>query len=65
MGKKDNTLKVGDNVKVSITGTVRDVRYARTLSGDKVAHPFYFVESQGGRLMSFWAEELEKKKLKL
>ena len=65
MGKKNTTIKVGDNVKVSITGTVKDVRYARKLSGDKEAHPYYLVETQGGRLMSFWAEELEKKKLKL
>lgn len=65
MGKKDNTLRVGDTVNINIMGTIRDIKYARKLSGDKEASPYYLVETQGGRMMSFWAEELEKKKLKL
>jgi hypothetical protein len=52
-------------LKLALQGQLEDVRYARKLSGDKEAHPYYLVETQGGRLMSFWAEELEKKKLKL
>lgn len=64
MGKKDNTLKVGDTVKLIPHGVVQMVQYVRRYD-NKEAVPLYRIKFPSGRIAAFWAEELEKKKLKL
>lgn len=64
MGKKDNTLRVGDTVKLIPHGVVQMVQYVRRYD-NKEAVPLYKIKLPSGRIASFWPEELKKVKSKL